>query len=447
MRYISNTEEDLNSMLKEIGAGSVSELFRDIPAQYILEEGLPLPGPLSELELLNRMEEMSGSNASMQDYASFLGGGVYHHFIPSVVHHLAGRSEFYTSYTPYQPEISQGTLQAIFEYQTLMCMLLSMDVSNASMYDGASSLAEAVLMALRRAKGNRVLLSQTVHPEYREVVHTYCAPQEIEITEIPHTMDGVTDIDKLSEAFDEKTACVVIQSPNFFGIIEEMERYESIVHQTDSLFIVNFTEPLSFGILKPPGVAGADIACGEGQSFGIPPGFGGPHLGIFTTKAELLRNLPGRIAGKSVDTRGRKAFVLTLTAREQHIRREKSTSNICTNQGLCALTTTVYLSALGKQGIRKLSSMNHKRAEYAKKQLLGVSGVELRFQAPTFNEFVVRTDRNPHEIVEALLHKKIYAGIPLKRFYSELSDCLLITVTEMNSQEQIDNLCTALRAL
>ena len=240
---------------------------------------------------------------------------------------------------------------------------------------------------------------------------------------------------------------MVIQSPNFFGIIEEMERYESIVHQTDSLFIVNFTEPLSFGILKPPGVAGADIACGEGQSFGIPPGFGGPHLGIFTTKAELLRNLPGRIAGKSVDTRGRKAFVLTLTAREQHIRREKSTSNICTNQGLCALTTTVYLSALGKQGIRKLSSMNHKRAEYAKKQLLGVSGVELRFQAPTFNEFVVRTDRNPHEIVEALLHKKIYAGIPLKRFYSELSDCLLITVTEMNSQEQIDNLCTALRAL
>lgn len=447
MSYVPNTDADINEMIAEIGAGSVNDLFAHIPEDIRLKGKLNLPGPLSEMELLVHMKKMSGLNADLSNFTSFLGGGIYHHFIPPVIEHLAGRSEFYTAYTPYQPEISQGTLQGIFEYQTLMCMLTGMEVSNASMYDGASSTAEAVLMALRITGNKKVLISRTVHPEYREVIKTYLGSSDSDIVEVPYNKNGVTDLDMLSDALDTETACAVIQSPNFFGIIEELDKYEKQIHANNTLFVAAFSEPVAFGIIKPPGEFGADIVCGEGQSLGIQPGFGGPCLGILTAKSKHVRNMPGRIAGKTVDTDGNQAFVLTLTAREQHIRREKSMSNICTNEGLCALTAAMYLSCLGKQGIRKIARINHSRCEYAKRQLLGIDGISLKFDSPTFNEFLVQTKAGPDEIVRKLARKKVLAGIPLKKYYRELSDCLLVAVTEMNSREDIDTMCEMIKEL
>jgi glycine dehydrogenase subunit 1 len=448
MSYIPNTEADLNAMVEEIGVNSPEDLFSHIPEDIKLKRKLRLPDPLSEMELLTHLEELSSLNSNLHDCISFLGAGAYNHFIPAVVGHLAGRSEFYTSYTPYQPEISQGTLQAIFEYQSYMCMLTGMEVSNASMYDGASSAAEAVLMALRITRKNRILISGTVHPEYRQVIKTYTNIDSTEIVEIPYNDKGVTDPEKLSKALEEAdAACVVIQSPNFFGIIEELDIYETIIRKNRALFIAAFSEPLAFGLLKPPGDFNADIVCGEGQSLGIPPGFGGPYLGILTVKNRHLRNMPGRIVGKTVDIHGNSSYVLTLTAREQHIRREKSRSNICTNESLCALTAAIYLSCLGKSGVKKIAQLNHSRSEYAKKQLLGIDGVKLMFESPTFNEFVLQTVRDPARIVDELSRKNIYAGVPLKRYYPKLENCLLVTVTEMNSTESIDQLCKSIKEL
>ncbi len=447
MRYIPNTEEDIRDMLKEIGVQTVEELFKHIPNDLLLKDKLKIPEPLSELALLTHMKRMSAENANVCEYRSFLGGGIYYHFIPSFLTHLISRSEFYTSYTPYQPEISQGTLQAVFEYQTLMCMLLGMDVSNASLYDGATSTAEAVLMATRITRKNKIVISETVHPEYRSVIKTYSENGARQIIEIPFNEMGTTNNDLLLKALDSEVACVVIQSPNFFGIIEDLHMYEKIVHNENILFIVTFTEPISFGILRPPGDFDSDIVCGEGQSLGIAPGFGGPLLGILTSRERFLRNMPGRIVGKTVDKNGDRAFVLTLSAREQHIRREKARSNICTNEGLCALIATIFLAGLGKDGIKRLSLINHSRAEYAKRRLLEIDGINLKFQQATFNEFVLRLDNDPDEIVKALAYKKIIAGLPLKQFYKELSDCLLITVTEMNSSEDIDHLCSCLKEI
>lgn len=447
MSYIPNTDADINEMIAEIGASSVNDLFAHIPEDIRLKGKLNLPGPLSELELLTHMKKLSELNADLSDFTAFLGGGIYHHFIPPVIEHLAGRSEFYTAYTPYQPEISQGTLQGIFEYQTLMCMLTGMEVSNASMYDGASSTAEAVLMALRITGKKKVLISLAVHPEYREVIKTYLGSSDNDIVEIPCNEKGVTDLEILSDALDAETACAVIQSPNFFGIIEELDKYEKLMHAKGTLFIAAFSEPVAFGILKPPGEFNADIVCGEGQSLGIQPGFGGPCLGILTAKNKYVRNMPGRITGQTVDTAGNRAFVLTLTAREQHIRREKSRSNICTNEGLCALTAAMYLSCLGKQGIQKIARINHKRCEYAKRQLLGIDGIRLKFDSPTFNEFVLQTKVDPDVIVRELSRKRVLAGIPLRKYYRELSDCLLVTVTEMNSREDIDAMCEMIKEL
>jgi glycine dehydrogenase subunit 1 len=447
MSYIPNTESDLKAMAKEIGVKSAEDLYSHIPEDVRLKHELRIPGPICEMDLMTHLEEVSGLNNNLHECISFLGAGAYHHFIPAVVGHLAGRAEFYTSYTPYQPEISQGTLQAIFEYQTLMCMLTGMDVSNASMYDGASSTAEAVLMALRITRKNRILISGTVHPEYRQVIKTYTNIDNTEIIEIPYNDKGVTDPEKLSEALDGDSACVVIQSPNFFGIVEELDVYEKIIRESSALFIAAFSEPLAFGMLKPPGDFNADIACGEGQSLGMPPGFGGPYLGILTVKNKHLRNMPGRVVGKTVDVHGDAAYVLTLTAREQHIRRERSRSNICTNEGLCALTAAIYLSCLGKSGMKKIAHLNYSRCEYAKKGLSGIDGVKLRFESPTFNEFVLQTDRDPIEIVEELSQKKIFAGVSLKKYYRELGDCLLVTVTEMNSRKDIDQLCGSIKEL
>ncbi len=444
MSYIPNTDADVDAMLKEIGVQSADNLFAHIPDDLRLRGDLEVPGPLSEMELLDRLKDLSRANAHAGEYVSFLGGGIYNHFIPSVVRHLAGRSEFYTSYTPYQPEVSQGTLQAIFEYQTLMCMLTHKDVSNASLYDGATAAAEAVLMSLRTNKRNRVVVSRGVHPEYREVIKTYLRSGDRETVEIPYNEKGITDLDALAKIIDDSVSCVVIQSPNFFGVVEDLAACEQVIHREEALFIAAFSEPLSFGILQPPGVYGADIVCGEGQSLGMPPGFGGPSLGILTCRKELLRNMPGRIVGKTVDREGRTAYVLTLSAREQHIRREKATSNICTNQGLCALTASVYLASLGKQGIRKLAIMNHERAEYAKDELMKVDGISLRFHGPTFNEFAVKTKNVTADIVEKLTDRGIFPGVQLGKYYGELSDCMLVTVTEMNRQEEIDALCQAI---
>jgi len=438
--YISNTQKDIAEMLKEIDIDSVQELFSTIPSELRLKSKLNLPSPFSEMELLEHSRSLGNKNTNLNTCISFLGGGIYNHYIPSVVKHLTGRSEFYTSYTPYQPEVSQGTLQAIFEFQTLICMLTGMEVSNASMYDGASVAAEAVLMAMRVNRKSRACFSRALHPEYRQVIKTYMDASGREVLECPIDERGVTDIEELEKLIDKSVSCVVIQFPNFFGILEDLEELEGIIHSKGAMLICVFTEPLAFGLLKPPGEYNADIVCGEGQSLGIPPGFGGPGLGILTCKKELIRNMPGRIVGETVDVEGKRSFVLTLSTREQHIRREKSTSNICTNHGLCALAASVYLSLLGKNGLKKLSLINLNLAEYAKKELCGIKGVELKFDMPTFNEFVIKIKKDPRELVKAMGRENIFPGIPLGFFYPELSDCLLLTVTEKNKRDEIKKL-------
>ncbi len=443
MCYIPNTDEDIRDMLRVIGCRDVSDLFSHIPENLQYSSDLELPRPLSEPELVRHMQGLSMRNANVREYSSFLGGGLYNHYIPSVVSTLAARSEFYTSYTPYQPEVSQGTLQGIFEYQSLMCALTGMDVSNASVYDGATSAAEAVLMGLRINRRNTVILSRTLNPQYRAVIETYVKGHAA-IVEAPYNSRGVTDIEKLSAMLDESVSSVVLQSPNYFGILEDQGKYEKEIHARGALFIAAFSEPLAFGLVNPPGMYNVDIACGEGQSLGVPPGFGGPLLGILTCRRDYVRNMPGRIAGMSVDREGNRSFVLTLTAREQHIRREKATSNICTNQGLCALMAALYLSALGKQGLRRIGLLNYERNEYTKKVLSGVSGFRLKFDAPTFNEFVLETDRNVEKLMQNAIDKKIIPGLSLAPFYRELSNCLLVSVTEMNTRDEIDALGAAL---
>ncbi|MGB9627674.1 MAG: aminomethyl-transferring glycine dehydrogenase subunit GcvPA, partial [Thermodesulfobacteriota bacterium] len=387
-RFLPHTEEDVQEMLKTIGVKRLEDLFEVIPEKCRLSSLLNLPAPLSEPDLIEHLRHLQSPL-----YTCFLGGGAYYHFIPSVVSHLISRSEFYTAYTPYQPEISQGTLQAIFEYQTLMCQLTGMEVSNASMYDGASSLAEAVLMAYRITKRKRVLISQSLHPDYRRVIQTYLDPNQQEIMWVPYQRDeGRIDEQVLSHLLDKDVSAIVIQSPNFFGVIEDLHPIVEKVHQAGALAIVGFSEAIAYGILAPPGSVGADIVAGEGQSLGIPLSYGGPYLGIFTTRERFVRNMPGRLVGETVDLEGQRGFVLTLATREQHIRRERATSNICTNEGLCALMATIFLSCLGKEGLKELAEMNLSKAEYAKKVSSQIRGCKLNFNAPTFNEFVLKIE-------------------------------------------------------
>jgi glycine dehydrogenase subunit 1 len=434
IRYIPHTEEDIRKMLDALGLKKLEDLFQAIPKEYRLSKPLNLPEPLSEPDLLRHIQELQSPMMS-----GFLGAGAYHHFIPAVVSHLVSRSEFSTAYTPYQPEISQGTLQAIFEYQTLMCQLTGMEVSNASMYDGASSLAEAVLMAHRITKRKKVLLSQAVHPEYRRVIQTYIDPDQQEIVPVPYQKkEGRTDEKVLLDLLKEDVSAVVIQSPNFFGVIEDLQRIGGKIHDCGGLMIVGFSESVAYGILQPPGAMGADIVAGEGQSLGIPVSYGGPYLGIFATLETFVRNMPGRLVGETIDLEGKRGFVLTLATREQHIRRERATSNICTNEGLCALTTTVFLSCLGKEGLKELAMMNLSRTEYAKKVVSRIRGCKLNFTGPTFNEFVLRIEKEPEEVLEELRKERILGGLPLEKFYPELDHHLLVTVTEMNRKEEID---------
>ena len=433
-RYIPHTEEDIQKMLQTIGMKEVEDLLESIPRKYRLSEPLDLPEPLPEPDLLRHFQGLQSPI-----YSSFLGAGAYSHFIPSVVSALTSRSEFYTAYTPYQPEISQGTLQAIFEYQTLMCQLTGMEVSNASLYDGASSLAEAVLMAGRITKRKRVLLSEAINPEYRKVIQTYIDPDCQEIILIPYVKEeGRTDTKTLFDFINGEASAVVIQSPNFFGVIEDLHPIAEKAHENGSLMIVGFSEAIAYGILRPPGAMGADIVSGEGQSLGIPLSFGGPYLGIFTTRERLVRNMPGRLVGETVDLEGKRGFVLTLATREQHIRRERATSNICTNEGLCALMATVFLSCLGKEGLRELAVMNLSKKEYAKKLASQIPHCKPTFSSPTFNEFVLRIEGKPEKVLEKLKEKRILGGLSLTKFFPELHHDLLITVTEMNTKKEID---------
>jgi glycine dehydrogenase subunit 1 len=445
MRYIPHTEADCRQMLDAIGVQSVEDLFADIPRSVRVKGNLRLPPALSEADLMRHLTGLAAKNADVGSHASFLGAGAYHHFAPAFVNHLLLRGEFLTAYTPYQPEISQGTLQGIYEYQTLVCQLTGMEVANASMYDGGSALAEAVLMAQRATGREEVVVARTVHPEYRQVVRTYLAPLGIRIREVPYAQGGGTDLKLLRAAVTDQTACVAVQSPNFFGVVEDVAEAAAAAHAKGGLAVVAVAEPVSLGLLAPPGELGADIVVAEGQAFGNPISFGGPYLGFFATKERYIRSMPGRLVGQTEDRDGRVGYVLTLSTREQHIRREKATSNICTNEGLCALAATITMSALGKQGIREMALLNLRKAAYAKRRLAKAKGFALRFDGPTFNEFVVRSARRPvRQVLQALARKRILGGVALDRFYPELRDCFLVCVTEQNRREEIDGLVKAL---
>ena len=439
MDYIPNTDRDKEIMLKEMGISSFESLLEDIP-KSLRNFSLPLPYGLSEPQVLKTLKDLSDKNISTGNCISFLGAGAYEHYIPTVVDHLASRSEFYTCYTPYQPEVSQGTLQVIYEFQTLMCELTGMDVANASMYDGSTALTEAALLAIRLKERNKVVCSRAIHPEYRQVLKTYLKGFGSEIVEID-APEGITDVNQLEKAINDKTAAVLIQNPNFFGCIEDMEAISNIAHKHDTLFIA-CVNPISLGILKPPGEYNADIAVGEAQVLGNYLNYGGPYLGFFTVKKELLRKMPGRIAGETVDSNGKRCFVLTLQAREQHIRRQKATSNICTNQALLALRACIYLCALGKKGIAELGILNLQKSHYACERLSALNIFEPSFKKPFFNEFVIKTRDNRciNKINEYLLAKGIIGGLDISAFYPELSNSMLLCVTETKSRESIDRL-------
>jgi glycine dehydrogenase subunit 1 len=425
-------------MLRKVGVNSLDALFSTIPEECRRTADLDLPEPLSEWELNAHMDALAGSIAVSPQYKSFLGSGCYDHYIPEAVKHLLSRSEVYTAYTPYQPEISQGTLQTIYEYQTLITRLLGMEVANASLYDGASGLAEALLMAIRTTRRNKVAISRLIHPLYRRVVQTYLAPTGCEVVELPYLPNGRTDLAGLDNLDD--LAAVAVQSPNFFGCIEDLKNIGEKVHADGkTLFVTCFTEPLAYGMLKSPGSCGADIACGEGQSLGIPRSFGGPGLGVFATKHKYVRNMPGRLIGQTTDKNGKRGFVLTLATREQHIRREKATSNICSNQGLCATAATMYMAFVGGTGFRELAALNRDKAHYLKSELQK-AGFTISFDSPTFNEFVVEFSDGFEATYDRLLAKKIVAGLPLVPYFPELANHYVFCVTETSSKADMDAL-------
>jgi glycine dehydrogenase subunit 1 len=444
MRYIPHTAGDVAQMLERIGAGSLEELFVGIPASARLGRPLDLPPALAEGELLRELRTLAARNATPQSHLSFLGGGAYQHFIPAAVDQLISRSEFYTAYTPYQPEISQGTLQAIFEFQTLICQLTGMEVANASMYDGASSCAEAALMAVRLTRRRTILVSRALNPRWRAVIATYCRYVDVEVVEVGFGADGRTDLDDLAAKLDGQSAAVIAGYPNYFGVIEDLAALAALTRSAGAKLVAGVAEGVALGLLKSPGELGADIVAGEGQSFGIPVSFGGPYVGFFAARMKDVRAMPGRLVGETLDRDGKRGFVLTLSTREQHIRREKATSNICSNQGLCALTATVFLSLLGKQGLRELAAQNLAKAAYAREQLDRVDGVSLPFAAPVFNEFVVRSRRPVSEILAVLEKQGILGGIPLAADYPELGDAFLVCVTEQHRRADIDALVQAL---
>ena len=439
MNFIPHTEKDRQEMLKFLGLKSVDELFVDIDKRLILKKNLDLPEAMSELELSKHMLTLSEKNGETLHKSCFLGAGAYNHFIPSIVNHVISRSEFYTAYTPYQPEVSQGTLQAIFEYQTMIANLTGMDVVNASVYDGASALAEAAIMTANITDRNEIIISSTIHPEYRKVVKTYCNSHDLKLTEVSFD-DGITNLNDLKKNISDRTAAVFIQNPNFFGCIENVLEIEKICHDKKALFVVSIVEPTSLGLLKAPGDYGADIVTGEGQSFGNPLSFGGPYFGFMGTKKEYMRYIPGRLSGMTVDSKGRRGFVLTLQTREQHIRRERASSNICTNQALNALAAAVYLTSLGKSGLKEVANLCHQKAHYAFEKIKEIPGFEPVFKVPFYNEFVIECPVKPEKLNEKLLEKNIIGGFNLEKFYPKLKNAMLFCVTEKNTKQEIDRL-------
>jgi glycine dehydrogenase subunit 1 len=447
MRYLPKSPQDRVEMLAEIGVDSVEDLFATIPAEYQLTRDLRIPRQYSESEIIDRFRQFAENNAT--GYASFLGAGVYRHYKPVIIDSLVLRGEFLTSYTPYQPEIAQGTLQAMFEFQTMICELTGMEIANASMYDGSTGAAEAMMMAVRITGRDKAVIARTVHPEYREVVRTYAQHQEIPIAEVGYAANGRVDMEALDAAITIETACVMIQSPNFFGTIEDVAAIAEMAHARGALLIVAIAEAVSLGIVKPP--AEADIVSMEAQSFGIAIGFGGPYCGVIACKEKFLRQMPGRIVGETKDVKGKRGYVLTLSTREQHIRREKATSNICTNQALMALMVTIFLTVYGKEGLRELAEHNLAKAAYLKRVLAGRGGegVKVLFEgAPRFHEFVLELPSDAAETNEALLARKIIGGLPLAKWYPELGpNAGLWCATELTTRGQMDAAADALRAV
>ncbi|MFC1911746.1 aminomethyl-transferring glycine dehydrogenase subunit GcvPA [Chloroflexota bacterium] len=427
--YIPNTAADREILLGEIGADSADELFQDVPGKF-LNAPFRLPAPLSELELKRELQQLSSRNASLDDYSCFLGAGYYHHFIPAIVGQITGRSEFYTAYTSYQAEVSQGTLQSIYEYQSLVCQLTRMNVSNAGMYDGSTATAEAALMATRITKRNKIAVLNTISPRYCEVIHTYASNRNISLEKVAPSLDNLPS----------DCACLIVQQPNFFGYFEDMKAYTGQAHGAGAL-LVAIVDPVSLGMFKPPGSYGVDIAVAEGQALGSPISFGGPGLGIFTCRDEYLRQMPGRIVGRTVDVTGRPGYVLTMATREQHIRRERATSNICTNEALVALAATVYLAAMGKKGLRQVAELCYHKAHYTAKEISKLKGYSLVFPQPFFKEFVVRCPVSPRQVNRELYKEKIIGGMDISRM---VDNGMLFCVTEMNTRQAIDSLVETL---
>ncbi len=445
MTFIPHTDTDRQEMLAKIGVERMRDLFHDIPADRLYAE-FDLPEPLSEMEASWELKELAGANVDANRYACFLGAGAYNHYVPSVVDYVLQRGEFYTAYTPYQPEISQGTLQAIFEYQSMICALTGLEVANASHYDGATSLAEAVIMAINvhRGKRNKIILAPTIHPEYREVVRTYVQGMDLNIV---GDKDLTADYASLQSWLDDDTAMLAVQNPNFFGQVEELSSLADACHAHQALLAV-VADPISLGMFKSPGEMGADIVVGEGQSLGGGLNFGGPYLGFFATRQDHVRRMAGRLVGETTDTDGQRGYVLTLATREQHIRREKATSNICTNQGLLALAAGVYMAVLGRCGLPKIASLCYHKAHYAATQIDALKGYEVWQDKPFFKEFVVKCSRPVSEINQYLLEDwDIIGGYDLGRDYPHLADHMLIAVTESNTREEIDDLVAALEVV
>jgi glycine dehydrogenase subunit 1 len=446
MRYLPKSPADRAAMLKEIGVGSIDDLFSTVPAEYRLQHDLKIPRQLGESEIIDHFKQAASMNAS--GYTSFLGAGAYRHYKPVIIDSLVQRGEFLTSYTPYQAEITQGTLQAIFEFQTMICELTGMDIANASMYDGSTGAAEAVMMAVRITGRDGVLVARSVHPEYREVMSTYSQHQEHDASEVAFLSEGAPDAGRvdlaaLDAAITDKTACVLVQSPNFFGIVEDIPTIAELAHKKGALLIVSIAEAVSLGIVRPP--VEADIVSLEAQSFGVALSYGGPYCGVLAAKEKYVRQMPGRLVGETKDVHGRRGFVLTLSTREQHIRREKATSNICTNQALVALMTTIFLTVYGKEGVRELALHNLAKAKYASETLGATPDAKLLFKnTPRFHEFVLQTEESVEATSARLLDRKIIGGLPLAKWYPELGNATLWCATELTTKEQIDTAAAVL---
>jgi glycine dehydrogenase subunit 1 len=444
--YIANTPEDIQEMLKAIGLESVDQLFEDIPKDIKLSRELDLPKSKSELEVSSYLKKLADKNCSMSELTSFLGAGAYDHYIPSIVNHVISRSEFYTSYTPYQPEISQGTLQYIFEFQTLIANLTGMDLANASLYDGGTAVVEAALMAAAYSKKDEIIISKSVKPDARKILHTYAHVQDLKVIEVD-IKDGVTDMEALDGLVSDNTAAVIVQSPNFFGIIEDLEAIGEIAHKGKKTTFIASVDPISLGILKKPGDMNVDVVVGEGQSLGIPVSFGGPYLGFMAVKKDYVRKIPGRIVGQTEDLDGKRSFVLTLTAREQHIRREKATSNICSNQGLNSLAATVYMVTMGKEGLREVALQSTKKAHYAYEQLIKSGKFKPAFDKPFFKEFALTSDIEPEKVNAELRKENIIGGYDLGKEYPQLKNSILYAVTEKRTKEEIDKLTSVMEGI